>query len=230
MDWGTFVIGDLVTILTLVILEGLLSVDNAVVLAVMVRHLPDLEQKRALRYGIFGAFAFRVIAVFMVTWLLHFGILKLLGGLYMLGIAVKHSLSRKQIHEAGEHRHVKRKSAGMLGLSAFWSTVVMVELADIVFSADSILAARAMSPKTWIVIVGGMLGILTMRMVAGVFLKLIERFPKLVDGAYVIIAVIGIKLILEWHEIHIEQWLVISIIFFIFGLSLLMKDKKESEA
>ena len=47
------------TVLTLVILEGLLSGDNALVLAVMVRHLPREQQKRALRYGIWGAFGFQ---------------------------------------------------------------------------------------------------------------------------------------------------------------------------
>src|SRR5262245_4318761 len=60
------------TIFTLVFLEGLLSADNALVLAVMVRHLAREEQRRALRYGIWGAFGFRLIAVLLSAVLLHF--------------------------------------------------------------------------------------------------------------------------------------------------------------
>lgn len=234
-----FEYADIIVVLTLVLLEGLLSVDNAVVLAVMVRHLPDKQQKRALRYGIIGAFAFRIIAVFFVSQLLGFNWLQLVGGLYLLGISVKHSLDRQQVHAAGVRGQTARPPRGIPFLSPLWSTVVMVELADIVFSIDSILAAVAMvpappadhvglHPKMWVIVTGGFLGIITMRMVAGVFLKLIDRFPKLVDGAYVIIAVIGVKLILVFAGVHVQQWLVIGIIMFIFVLSLLMKERKMS--
>src|SRR3954447_15595973 len=82
------------TVLWLVFLEGLLSADNALVLAMMVRHLPKLEQKRALRYGIWGAFAFRVVAVLMAKILLNFWYLKVVGGLYLLYLAVAHVWSR----------------------------------------------------------------------------------------------------------------------------------------
>ncbi|HNW92120.1 MAG TPA: hypothetical protein PKM88_04330 [bacterium] len=224
MDFAWFAWADISVILTLVVLEGLLSVDNAVVLAVMVRHLPDDQQKRALRYGIFGAFAFRVLAVIMVVWLMKFAWLKLLGGLYLLGIAIKHSLDKRQVHDAAEHGK-PRGPLAIPGLSPLWSTVVMVELADIVFSIDSILAACALSNKSWVIIIGGVLGIITMRMVAGVFLKLIDKFPKLVDGAYIIIAVIGVKLILKFSGIEIPEYVSIGIIMFIFVLSLLMKDR-----
>src|SRR5271168_1443816 len=78
------------TVATLVVLEGLLSADNALVLAVMVRHLPKHQQKRALRYGLLGAFVFRLIAVVFAATLLQYWILKVLGGVYLLFMAVSH--------------------------------------------------------------------------------------------------------------------------------------------
>ena len=111
----------------------------------------------------------------------------------------------------------------MLGLSAFWATVVKVELTDIVFAIDSILVAVAMSPKTWVILTGGILGIITMRLVIGQLLAIVERYPALVDGAFIIIAWVGIKLLLEYlHSagyIHFEipKWLSLGLIVVIFA-------------
>ncbi len=110
----------------------------------------------------------------------------------------------------------------MLGLSAFWATVVKVELTDIVFAIDSILVAVAMSPKTWVILTGGILGIIMMRLVIGQLLAIVERYPALVDGAFIIIAWVGIKLVVEYlHSagyIHFEipKWLSLGLIVVIF--------------
>jgi YkoY family integral membrane protein len=184
------------TILTLVLLEGLLSGDNALVLAVMVRHLPRAQQKRALRYGIWGAFGFRAIAVLLSAVLLKFWLFKVVGGAYLLYLAAAHFLhSEEDVHASKSTRFG----------SGFWGTVVSVELADIAFSIDSIVAAVAMADsmparfgangKLFIVYVGGILGIVTMRFVAGLFILLLERFHGLAVGAYVLVAWIGLKLV-----------------------------------
>jgi YkoY family integral membrane protein len=224
------------TILTLVVLEGLLSCDNALVLAVMVRHLPKQLQKRALRYGIWGAFVFRLIAILFAVTLLAYWQLKVLGGLYLLYLAI----SRLVYGEPEEGSATKSRFG-----TGFWATVVGVELADIAFSIDSILAAVAMaeglpdrfdqmkigflSVTLWIVYIGGVLGIVTMRYVAGLFLILLRRFSGLATGAYVLVAWIGLELMgsgfhtalhpvrpanlggpppapREWHS-HVPQWL-----------------------
>ena len=110
----------------------------------------------------------------------------------------------------------------MFGLSAFWTTVVKVELTDIVFAIDSILVAVAMSNKTWVILTGGILGIIAMRLVIGKLLALIQRYPALVDGAFVIIAWVGIKLLLEFaHQegyVHfaVPKWLSLGLIVVIF--------------
>ncbi|MGH9204820.1 MAG: TerC family protein, partial [Vicinamibacterales bacterium] len=114
-----------------------------------------------------------------------------------------------------------------IGMSAFWATVVRVELVNLAFSIDSILVAVAMSPKLWVVITGGILGIVAMRVVVGQLIVLVQRYPALVDGAFVIIAWVGVKLCLEYlHSVHviafeIPQWLSIGVIIVIFTLAFL---------
>src|SRR5687768_5774537 len=195
---------DLLTIALLVLLEGLLSADNALVLAILVLGLPRRHQRKALRYGILGAFAFRILATLLAVHLLAVAWVKLVGALYLLYLAWHHFFGHA---EAGERRAI-RPARPWLGLSAFWATVVKVELTDIVFAVDSILVAVAMSSKTWVIISGGVLGIITMRMVIGQLIVIVRRYPALVDGAFIIIAWVGIKLLVDYLHtagyIHFE--------------------------
>jgi YkoY family integral membrane protein len=213
---------DLVTVGLLVLLEGLLSADNAMVLAVLVLGLPRREQQKALRYGIVGAFVFRIAATIFAASVIRVVWIQLLGALYLLYLPYQHFFSRGE----GEDRRAPKPAQPWLGLSAFWATVVKVELTDIVFAVDSILVAVAMSNKLWVIIVGGVLGIIAMRLVIGQLLALVSRYPVLVDGAFVIIAWVGIKLLAEYlHNIGvihfvIPKWLSLGLIAVIFGIAL----------
>jgi YkoY family integral membrane protein len=210
---------DLLTIALLVALEGLLSVDNAMVLAVLALGLPKPQQRKALRYGIAGAFAFRTAATVLAVYLLRLGFVKLGGAAYLLYLSYQHFFGGA---ETSARRAVPRAKPAF-GLSAFWATVVKVELTDIVFAIDSILVAVAMSRKTWVILTGGMLGIAMMRLVIGTLLSIVERYPPLVDGAFVIIAWVGVKLLVEY--LHTEgylafefpKWLSLGLIVVIFG-------------
>lgn len=210
---------DLVTIALLVLLEGILSADNAMVLAIRVLSLPKHQQIKALRYGMLSAFTFRATATALAAYLIALGWVKLVGGLYLLYLPFQHFRG----HGGGESRHAVKPAEPWLGLSPFWGTVVKVELTDIVFAIDSILVAVAVSDKLWVVITGGILGIVMMRLVIGRLLSLIRRYPVLVDGAFVIIAWVGIKLLLEYGHslgyIHFEvpKWLSLGLIVVIFG-------------
>jgi YkoY family integral membrane protein len=125
---------------------------------------------------------------------------KVLGGLYLLYLTYSHFWG----HEEGTDRRTPPKAKPWLGLSAFWATVLRVELINLAFSIDSILVAVAMSPKTWVVVTGGILGIVAMRLVVGQLLVLVQRYPPLVDGAFVIIAWVGLKLCLDYlHTLHV---------------------------
>jgi YkoY family integral membrane protein len=220
---------DFVTIALLVMLEGLLSADNAMVLAVLVLGLPRQDQKKALRYGILGAFAFRALATLLAAYLINLGWVKLVGAGYLLYLAAHHFLQSG----GDEARRTPRAATPMLGLSAFWATVVKVELTDIVFAIDTILVAVAMSPKLWVILSGGILGIVMMRMVIGQLLAIVERYPALVDGAFIIIAWVGVKLLIEYlHGAHviafeIPKWLSLGLIVVIFSAAFLYARRVE---
>ena len=210
--------GDLITVGLLVALEGLLSADNAMVLAVLVLGLPKEEQQQALRYGILGAFGFRIIAILLAASLIQVRFVMLIGAAYLLWLPYHHFTG----HADAAQRQTPKKATAWLGMSPFWSTVVKVELTDIVFAIDSILVAVAMSNKLWVIITGGILGVIAMRLVVGQLLMLVQRYPALVDGAFIIIAWVGIKLCWEYaHDaglVHlaIPQWFSLSVIVVIF--------------
>jgi len=226
---------DLLTIGLLVLLEAALSADNALVLAVLVLPLPRKQQKKALQYGIVGAFAFRVIATLSAVHLIHMDWVKLVGGLYLLYLPVKHFVHQGR---GGEAKGIHPAAATILGLSLFWSTVVRVETTDVVFAIDSILVAVGMSRKLWVILTGGFLGIIAMRVLIGQVLVLVRRYPAIVDGAYVIVAWVGVKLILEYlHAIgliafEIPRWVGIGIVLVLFVLSTIyamMKGRSPDE-
>jgi YkoY family integral membrane protein len=210
---------DFVTIALLVALEGLLSADNALVMAIMVLGLPKRQHHPALRYGLVGGFAFRIIATLLAVYLIRVEWVKLLGGFYLLYLTWSHFAGRGD----DEDRRAAPKARPWLGLSAFWATVVRVELINLAFSIDSILVAVAMSPKTWVVIAGGILGIVAMRLVVGKLLTLVQKYPPLVDGAFAIIAWVGAKLCLEYlHsagyvDLEIPRLISLAVIVIIFA-------------
>ena len=181
---------DFLAIGFLVLLEGLLSIDNALVLALIVRPLPPDLRKRALTYGIIGAIVFRLIAISAAAWLMHWEWVKLIGGAYLVYLPLKYWIdSRKDEEEEGKEIESKAR--------AFWTTVIVVELTDIMFAIDSILTAVAVSRKLWVVVTGGILGMIAMRVAAGVFIRLLEKFPRFEPTAYILVLIVGLKLLLE---------------------------------
>ncbi len=209
---GSFVVSaeDLVAVGLLVVLEAILSADNAIVLALLAYGLPKERQKVALKIGIWCAFFFRILAVLFLLELLKHDMTKKIalasGGLYLCWLPVKHFREKVRggIKVEGDGPAVAAATS-LFGLSIFMSTVVRIEFTDIVFSVDSILVAMAASKIPWVIITGGILGIIAMRFVAGGFLKVIERFPGVVDGAYVIVGVAGTKMLVELAHIFFSK-------------------------
>jgi YkoY family integral membrane protein len=227
-----------------VLLEGLLSIDNALVLGLLAKRLPKHEQSKALWYGLAGAFVFRFAAVLLASLLLQWTFAKFLGGAYLVYIAVRHlffesketedekivldehgnpqivgETTGEQLSEQQQELEIRERTpvymnAAMrkrLGLASFWPTVLVIELTDIAFAVDSILAAIAMvgskppgvapealHPKLWVVILGGLIGLMLMRIAARVFIQLLERFPRFELSAYLLVIVIGLKLLADW--------------------------------
>jgi YkoY family integral membrane protein len=196
----TFQPRDLLLVLMLVVLEGLLSIDNALVLGLLARRLPEKSQAKALTYGLLGSFIFRFIAVILAAWLLKINFVKLLGGAYLIYVAVRHLLFPKK-----KKPHVDTADQSKLN---FWMVVASIELTDIAFAADSILASIALvgpmppgatiHPKLWLILLGGMMGVLLMRVAAVLFIRLLKKFPRFETAAYLLVATVGVKLIADW--------------------------------
>jgi YkoY family integral membrane protein len=176
----------------IVVLEGLLSFDNALVLAAMVKKLPEDLQKKALRYGIWGAYILRGGSILAVGWLLSNPWLKMIGGFWLLYLAAK-NLSKDEDDDDAKEANT----------TSFWWTVFQVEMADMTFSLDNIFATAAFSQNIWAVLFGVAVGILAMRFVAGIFVELIKKFPVLEKIGYVLVGYIGLTLSVEYFG-HVD--------------------------
>lgn len=187
----------------LIVIESLLSVDNAAVLATMVMDLPKDQRSRALRYGIIGAYVFRGICLLLAAYIIKIWWLKPLGGLYLLYL-VWDWWKGKQTPEKDDDTLDKksnwlyRSTVGALG--NFWATVALVEIMDLAFSIDNVFAAVAFSDNIILIWLGVFIGILAMRFVAQGFVKLMEKYTFLETAAFVVIAILGIKLMLSLYE------------------------------
>ena len=192
------------TILNIIFVEGLLSVDNAAVLATLVMDLPEKQRGRALRIGLIFAYVFRGTALLLAGYLLQIDWVKLVGGGYLLFLALKFFYEKAFNHKnimdeaADEVQQLVTPKKRLFGLNQFWSTVLMVEAMDLVFSLDNVLAAGAFSHNMYIVCIGVFIGIITMRIVASYFVKLMARFPFLDFAAFIVIAMLGMKLVFEF--------------------------------
>lgn len=205
-------------ILSLAVLECILSADNALVLSAFVKPLPKDLQKKALVYGLWGAYLFRFIFIGLGTFLIKLWFIKLIGALYLLWLAVKFFIDKYGKKEEGEEEE-DRKPGGWLTktFGFFWATVISVELMDLAFSVDSILTALAVSDEVWVILLGGMIGILMMRGIATFFISLMNRVPELETTAYVLITFIAVKMGLTLIDIHIpnEVFIVVLVLAFV---------------
>lgn len=190
-------------LIILVGLEGLLAADNALVLAIMVKPLPNEERRKALFYGLVGAFILRLGSLFIISFLVNVWQVQAIGAAYLLYISGKH------LYEKAFHR--RKKVVETTTKSNFWLTVLKVEIADLAFAVDSILAAVALAvslrPTGWftvgsldggqfiVIFAGGMIGVIIMRFAANVFVSLLTKRPGLETAAFLIVGWVGIKLV-----------------------------------
>ena len=206
-----------IIILQLIFLEGILSIDNAAVIGALVSPLPDRtrvewprslrrlgnwlhpllgnQRMAALRVGLLGAYVGRGLMLFLTSLLIHNSWIKLIGAAYLIHLAFD---SLEDMAGGGSEEDAAVKP---IKVQSFWATVLTVELMDLIFSIDNVVAAVSLSNKIWVVMVGVAIGILTMRFAAGAFSYAVEREPILRQAAYVLVFNIGVELVLEqvWH-------------------------------
>lgn len=217
-NWATVISSgqDWLIILSLVMIECLLSVDNAVVLAAQTRVLPTLkEQGESLFYGIWGSYLFRFLIIGVGTYLIHFWEIKVIGAAYLIYLVYRF-FHNKFFGKRALRKVRTNKKSRLTGRKLFWSVVAQIEFMDIIFSVDSVLASLAISSNPVIVLIGGVIGIACMRGVAEVIMRLMRKVPELEPMAYVLIFIIAIKLFLTIPAIDVE---IPSSIFGIFVLA-----------
>lgn len=227
-------------------LESMLSIDNAAVLAVMVKDLPGDDGKKALRYGLVGAYVLRGVCLLLAGWLVNLWGLKIAGGIYLMyltyGFFSKAADTPEEVvqkKDSGIYKWLKKHT----GLNDLWMTIVLVELMDLNFSLDNIFAAVAMSPHLWVVVVGVFMGMLAMRFVAGGFMNLMKRYPFLDKSAFIVIGLLGIKLVVsglaqgfKWERVnalmekHSTDFAFSIALLFVFFIPLLFSYGKKQEA
>lgn len=204
---------EILIIVNIIILEALLSIDNASALATMVKHLPINQQKKALRYWILGAYIFRWLSIVFIYCLLQISILKLVWGLYLVYLAYDFFKWWEWEEENKQNKYW------------FWKTVLTVEIMDLTLSIDNVFWVVAMTNKVYLIIIWVFIWILVMRFVAGFFINLMNKYPFLETSAFIIIWLLWLKLIisyityifnieLNWH--YIDTWMsIITISIFL---------------
>ena len=210
--------------LNIIILEIVLSIDNAAVLAAMVKELPKEQQKKALTYGIAGAYVFRGLALLFASVLIKLVWLKVAGGLYLMYLA--YNALSTNVEQGGE----SKMTIKIPFLSALWSTIVAIEMMDLVFSIDNVFAAVAFTPNLWLICGGVFIGILAMRFATTKFVKVLEKNPVLERVAYWVIGALGLKLVSSYwlHDLNTEAidavFSILTLLAFI--IPLIIKTKK----
>lgn len=218
---GSFRVEVIPIIVTLVLLEAILSADNAIALAALVRSLPDPKQEQwALRYGLIGAFVLRVLLILTATWVINYWQFELLGAVYLLWLSGKYFLESTKPHEEGKAVPVASK---------LWEVVLLVSFTDLAFSLDSVTAAVAVAQETWLVLLGGLMGIIALRLLAEIFIKLLSEFVNLEAAGYLIVALVGMRLLLKVvADAYVPpEWLMITCIAAVFAWGFSKRTKPD---
>jgi YkoY family integral membrane protein len=223
---------DVKIIFTLLLLEAVLSFDNAAVLAAMVRKLPVKDRKKALLYGLVGAYALRICAILLASFLIETPILKVIGGLYLLFLGVKHfyGLWRHKPHEHKEHQ-LHTDFLTRLGVPALVAVIIQIELIDLAFAIDQVVVAVAFTDKVPLIIIASVIGILFLRLAAAVIARVMDWLPILEHMAYIAVSYVGVKLMLlypfpfigDGHGVHIPTDISVAVTLSLFALPVLIK-------
>ncbi len=195
----------------LVVLEGILAADNACVMAVIVKRLPEKMRQRALFFGLAGAFIFRLLSLFVISYMINMWQIQAVGAAYLLFMSGKH-LHQTFVADNKVVVAAAQTDSAPISKKDFWLTVLKVELADLAFAVDSILAAIALAmslpslgiggqiggmdaAKFAVIFIGGFAGLVLMRFAAQKFVLLLDKRPSLETAAYLLVAWVGVKLL-----------------------------------
>jgi YkoY family integral membrane protein len=207
-------LGTPVLLIVLVALEAVLSADNAIALAAIAQGLqgPQL-QRQALNFGLVAAYVLRIILILTATWVIQFWQFELLGALYLFWLVFQYFTSQ----EDKEHHHHNLK------FTSLWKAIPMIAVTDLAFSLDSVTTAIAVADDIWLIIAGGTIGVITLRFLAGLFIRWLDEFTHLEDAGFVTVGFVALRLLLKVikPEFVPPEWLMLGaiLLMFIWGFS-----------
>lgn len=232
MAFTDVLLEDAAIVLTLLLLEAVLSFDNAAILAAMVRKLPMKDRKKALLYGLVGAYALRFAAILLASFLIANPFLKVVGGGYLIFIGVKHfyGMLRHKAHEHKEHE-MHTDLFTRMGIPALVAIIIQIELIDLAFAIDQVIVAVAFTPKIWLIVIASFVGILFLRLAAAMIARVMDWLPLLEHMAYVAVTYVGVKLVLlypvgfvnDGHGVHIPTPVSVGITLLLFVVPVVVK-------
>ena len=211
LDSPNFGVETLLVLPVLIALEAVLSADNAIALAALAQGLHDSAlQRRALNIGLVLAYILRITLILTATWVVQFWQFELAGALYLLWLVFQYFTSKPEADEANPH-HGPR-------FSSLWQAIPMIGITDLAFSLDSVTTAIAVSQETWLILIGATIGIITLRFMAGLFIRWLKEFEHLEDAGYITVALVGLRLLLRVinSDLVPPEWVMISAIAIIF--------------
>ncbi len=211
-----------VVLLILVALEAVLSADNAIALAAIAAGLDDSKlQRRALNFGLVGAYVLRITLILTATWVVQFWQFELLGAAYLLWLVFEHFTSE----EDEEHHHHGPR------FTSLWQAIPIIAVTDLAFSLDSVTTAIAISDKTWLVLIGGTIGVITLRFMAGLFIRWLKEYVHLEDAGYITVGFVGLRLLVRAirPELVPPEWLMVAAIALVFIWGFSTRTNTEAE-
>ncbi len=211
-------------LLVLILLEAVLSADNAIALAAIARSIQDPQkQRQALDIGLIGAYILRIALILAATWVIKYWQFELLGAIYLLWLVINYFVFTNE-DDTDENRR--------LGLKSLWQVIPTIAITDLAFSLDSVTSAIAITEDTWLIIAGGTIGIIVLRFLAGLFIKWLQEYTYLEDAGFITVGFVGLRLLLKvWlPDYLIPEWLTVAVvaIFFTWGFS--KREAVESES
>jgi YkoY family integral membrane protein len=211
-------------IFALLLLEAVLSFDNAAVLAAMVRKLPVEQRKKALTYGLVGAYTLRFTAVAFAAILIKHDWIRVAGGAYLLFVSLKHFYSVWKHREGGHEAEFKGNFLIRLGVPMLWAVIIQVELMDLAFAVDQVVVAVGFTENIYLIFISSAIGILFLRIAAVYMTRVMDWLPIIEHMAFIAISFVGIKLILDVAtHLHIPEAVSLTMTFGLFGLPVLAK-------
>jgi YkoY family integral membrane protein len=210
-------------LLILIALEAVLSADNAIALAAIAQGIEDSKrQQQALNFGLLAAYILRISLILTATWVIQFWQFELLGAAYLLWLVFNYFTSE----EDEKHHHSVR-------FTSIWQAIPTIAITDLAFSLDSVTTAIAVSDETWLVLIGGTIGVITLRFLAGLFIRWLNEFTHLEDAGFITVGFVGLRLLLKAiaPDYVPPEWAIVAAIaiIFIWGFSERSPSQTSSE-